>query len=48
MLDRFYNGDEGISYETIYPEMFGDEKTYETVYDRWYLDAYAGGIHAYG
>lgn len=48
MLDRFYNGDEGISYETIYPEMFGDEKTYETVDDRWYLDAYAGGIHAYG
>ena len=48
LLDRMYDGDESLSYETIYPEMTGDEKTYVSSDDRWYLDAYVGGIHAYG
>ena len=48
MLDRYYNGDDSVTYEMIYPEMFGEEKTYDTVGNRWYLDAYVGGIHAYG
>lgn len=48
LLDRLYDGDESLSYEIIYPEMTGDEETYVTTDDRWYLDAYVGGIHAYG
>ena len=47
-LDRLYDGDESLSYELIYPEMNGDEKTYITSDDRWFLDAYSGAAHAYG
>ena len=47
-LDRLYDGDESLSYEIIYPEMNGDEKTYLSSDDRWFLDAYSGSAYAFG